>query len=340
MRQPDHDSRSAKGQQPAGSDTPPHPGAPEQHNPWTKNRSLPPPVGALGKAMIVVLAVVSPLVHLISTMSSVAVLDKVWECPYDSVGGLATDWVFVGVMTGLYLVVLATALVSTTWMVCRRDGGALRADISRGFRGPNFGLRLGPSLLLHPVLVVFAVSVFLLGMSGSCGTAVWGLCGNPCQYVHSDLGAERRAHNQHWISARHVSDKGLAAIAEPGASKFVLRVSESPEITVAGLSAFSHMPELDWVEFHAHGVQREWGDAEVALITQGRQLRTVDLCDFGRLSDQWLLEFPKRGTKLRGVSISGVTSITPEGEAAFRAAFPDHRLSVKRPEAKSPDESR
>lgn len=282
----------------------------------------------VGRSTMIALLVSAPVIHALTVGGGVLALLKVGECPYDAVGEPASTWYFVSALILVYFGVLAVALVCFTLALLGRKSDALRTDLIALPLKRVLGVRFDATLIVHPLLTVFAVALLYITYAAGLGYAVFDFAGNRCRWVRSDLGAERRAHNQEHVFASNLSDRGLDWVARGSVPKVSLSIDDAPAITPKGLAAFTLMQELVSIKFSAHGAQREWGDEEATLITSSPALKSVELHDLRRLTNAWLFALAERSPSLSRVSIRGSAKITEERLHEFRRLHPKVTVSV------------
>lgn len=286
----------------------------------------PPESRPLSLLVVLLLIVFAVFIHGFAALGVPWAVVWLVRYPFDSNGTLHFQWFSTGLACSIYLAFLLVAVVSTVVAIVRRASLGRPAFEWPVITSKNLGLKFGPVMLIHPLVLLLGAFAVLSTFVGEVGRATYHLGGNPARFVTSDEGVAGRASRMPMIFASGLSDKGLAELAHHGQKVEWLRISDSPSITPGGLRHLGKLKNLHTLDFFTSGTdQRFWGDAEATIITSAPDLREVLLTDFHNLTDAWLDALPTRSPTIHKAGVKGQNKITPEGHARFDAATEGRR---------------
>jgi hypothetical protein len=268
---------------------------------------------------ILVLAVLfALLVHFVGVVGSVGAVNWLAKYPYDSDGGIHSEWFTVGFLCTTYLLLLAVGVVLMAYRLTRR---MLRHSASESNQeAPASASRqpVGRLAMFQIGFVLLGIAAYAGSTTGEVGRALWVSGENPAWHVTSDAGVAGRASRIEMLFLQHVTDRGMADLGEHGSHLRRLRMWRCPEVTAKGLASMSNLQKLDWLEVRTEGdAQAAWGDEEATLLTQSPVLRRINFMDFTNLTDAWLDGLRTRCPYVYSVEVFGDNKITPEALARF-----------------------
>lgn len=288
--------------------------------------NLQPETRPLSGLVVLLLIVFAVFIHGFAMLGVPWAVIWLVKYPYDSNGAFHFQWFSTGLACTIYLTFLLVAVVSTVFAIVRRATLGKPAFERPVITSKNLGLKFGPVMLIHPLILLLGAFAIFSTFVGEVGRATYGLGGNPARFVTSDEGVAGRASRTPIIFAEGLTDRGMAELAEHGQNIAWLRISDSPDITPAGLANLGKLKNLHTLDFFTSGeAQSSWGDAEANIFTTAPNLREVLLSDFQNLSDAWLDALPAKSSTIHKAVTEGENKITSEAHARFDAATEGRR---------------
>jgi len=269
--------------------------------------------------MLVVAILFALLVHYAGVVGSVRAVNWLSNHPYDSDGGVHSEWFTVGFLCATYLILLAIGVVLMAYRLARRMFRHGRSESNQEAPASAIGFRMSRLAIFQIGVVLLGIAAYTGSRTGELGLALWVSGENPAWHVTSDAGVVGRAPRMNFLFLERVSDQGMVNLGEHGSHLRRLRMWRCPEVTAKGLASMSNLQQLDWLEVRTEGdAQAAWGDEEATLLTQSPALRKIELMDFTNLTDAWLDGLRIRCPYVYSVEVFGDNKITPEAWARFR----------------------
>lgn len=269
--------------------------------------------------MLVLAILFALLVHYAGVVGSVRAVNWLAKYPYDSDGGVHSEWFTVGFLCATYLLLLAVGVVLIAYRLARRVFRRGRSESNQEAPASAIEFRMNRLAMFQVGVVLLGIAAYTGSRTGELGRALWVSGENPAWHVTSDAGVAGRASRIEMLFLQHVTDQGMADLGKHGSHLRRLRMWRCEEVTAKGLASMSNLQQLDWIEVRTNGhAQAAWGDEEATLLTQSPVLRRVEFMDFTNLTDAWLDALPARCPHVTSIDIQGDNKITPEAWARFR----------------------